>query len=132
MTANLHYLAGVLDSKGTVMMRTSKSKGYTWPLLRVDGPRELLEMFVERFGGSITKQPSRPSPMWIKQGCECQRVLRELLPFMILRQNAVRKILEWQSKQPAKAKGPANRVANKRAAMGLPPIPLAGWMNPHL
>lgn len=130
MTASLHYLAGVLDTNGTIIMRTSK--GYTWPVMRVDGPRELLEMFADRFGGAVGKVPSRRSPYWIKQGSECQRVLREMLPFMILRQDVVRKILEWKSKEPQKAAGPRNRVAKQRAAKGPPPVPLAGWINPYL
>lgn len=108
----LSYLAGVLDTNGAITMRTER--GYTFPILRIGGKIEMLNLFAERFGGSVTRVPSRPNGSWTKQGIECKRVLGELRPHMILRLVEVDRCLAWVAMHPQKAAGPRKREERRR------------------
>ncbi len=104
MTPNLlSYLAGVLDSSGSIRLHTVN--GYTFPLVRICGDARVLEKFAETFGNFVTTAPSRPNAMWTKQGAEAKRVLNLLRPYMQVRLDEVDLCLACELREPKRGKG---------------------------
>lgn len=111
------YLAAIVDTHGAITMRTWR--GYRFPMLRICGKREMLELLSARFGGLVTSVPSRPNYCWTKQGTEAVRVLELLRPMMRIRVREADELLAWKPTQPLKVNGPRARDARKaeRAAV---------------
>lgn len=129
MNAPLEYLAGILDTHGAIIMRTDK--GYTFPIVRIGGRKEMLQLFADQFGGSVTCVPSRPNWMWTKQGIEAKRVLTQMRPYMRLRLEEVDVCLAWIARNPKKAAGPASREQKKRMTRDAAPAAIV-WPGVHL
>lgn len=130
MSPSIDYLAGILDTGGHLSMRTCR--GYTYPVIRLGGKSPMLELFAERFGGTVCSVPSRPNFFWCRQATACQAVLRELRPRMRFRLEEIDELLAWRPENRLKANGSIVREARRRGVepvlitrASLPPIALS-------
>lgn len=95
---SLEYLAGVLDVSGTLMIAYRKDRicGPAVMVMIQNDDRRLPDMFARRFGGKVTKASlkcGRTRYSWGKRGYLAQEMLKELLPYMPMREREIQRLL---------------------------------------
>jgi len=94
------YIAGLIDGDGHIGMR-SREEGYV-PLIQLhNSVRQMPEYLKKVFGGTLAsdkprKEGNRLVWKWMLQGKEgCRMCSKRILPYLILKQDSAREILEF-------------------------------------
>lgn len=99
------YLAGIIDGEGTVTLTCSNRGQYAQPQVSIaNNNLKLIRWIRQRvgFGSIITKKPKKPNHSiayaWqVNRAGQCKNILKIVYPFLILKRNQAKIVLEQYS-----------------------------------
>jgi hypothetical protein len=102
---HLIYLAGIIDGEGSIGIdkqspcKSRKTTYYAIRLLVVNTNVPLLDWLKENFKGNIIKRPKienrRQCYVWSIFSCNAVNILKECLPFMIVKKRQAELLIEF-------------------------------------
>lgn len=98
-TADLAYLAGVLDVSGFAGILYRKDRDQNSLLLEISRDDATIPaLFAAQFGGTVTVVVVKglTRHVWVKRGTAAQAVFRELLPFMHSRKLDIERLCAFE------------------------------------
>jgi hypothetical protein len=96
------FFAGFFDADGYVGI--SKGNGTSYYLLTVaivQVKREILDLFVQEFGGKVTgphirKGRGRPIYQWVAEAKVAERFLREVSPYLVVKRERAQMAIDFR------------------------------------
>ena len=106
----LAYLAGMIDADGCVFLGVQKSnRSFELQVCVAQADEEVPEWIYNRFGGQIyLRQPSKasygqnPQFAWTITGRKAIRLLKKILPYMVLKKPQAELAIEYEITYPQK------------------------------
>ena len=116
---NYHYFAGIFDSAGSIRIeRAGKHPNYSYTsrMMLNTYNKELLDLIVAEFGGSLYKPTINGCYVWQSSGKNMDIILKKLLPFLIVRKSHIEVVMKFRKTvQPLGLKIPlSNKVMKIR------------------
>ena len=108
MIISLDYLAGLVDGEGCIRLHPSNRGKYRkfYPRVQVTNTyKPVLELLVSQYGGAIhsatkpQKEGWKLKHDWRLTGDKARELLKELLPFLIIKKEKAEQVLQGDQKK---------------------------------